>query len=164
MMTVVVMAYVLIASRSKGIHLLPGGEFDDLNHWVLYLSVAAILPLVFLCTRSIGIDSSIGELSYPIYLVHLLVLEQGIKPIANAGISPIYLLLLWTVVLAWFLVKAVEQPMDRIRARLSGKEFPRMPVWPGLRVAAVLPRLAQAVSLHRVKHLLVRSGTSPVRK
>lgn len=38
---------------------------------MLYVGVAALIPLLFSLTRSIKIDRFLGELSYPVYLLHI---------------------------------------------------------------------------------------------
>lgn len=51
---------------------LPGGNTE--KRWIFILLFALFLPTVFELTRNWKFDRAIGELSYPIYLVHLLFL------------------------------------------------------------------------------------------
>jgi peptidoglycan/LPS O-acetylase OafA/YrhL len=49
-------------------------SLDAPRFWITYLLFAALLPFVFCATRRVSVDRVIGDLSYPLYLVHGLVL------------------------------------------------------------------------------------------
>jgi peptidoglycan/LPS O-acetylase OafA/YrhL len=49
-------------------------SLDQPRFWVTYLTFAALLPFVFCATKAIALDRLIGDLSYPLYLVHGVVL------------------------------------------------------------------------------------------
>jgi peptidoglycan/LPS O-acetylase OafA/YrhL len=56
---------------------LPVGLDDFLDaprFWIAYLTFAAAVPFVFVATKSLKIDRVIGDLSYPLYLAHGVVL------------------------------------------------------------------------------------------
>jgi peptidoglycan/LPS O-acetylase OafA/YrhL len=56
---------------------LPKGNVNSLDEprfWIAYLTFAAVLPFVFCATKRVAVDRMIGDLSYPLYLVHGLVL------------------------------------------------------------------------------------------
>lgn len=49
-------------------------DYDTVGFWLTYLVFAAALPCVFALTREWRSDRTIGDLSYPVYLVHGLVI------------------------------------------------------------------------------------------
>jgi len=91
--------------------LLPG----PIGAFLGVLLFAACVPLVFLHTRENRRDRMLGELSYPIYLVHFLVfslLEAWSGPLsAGMKIAAVSL----TLALSWGLYVSVGRPMDRLR-------------------------------------------------
>jgi peptidoglycan/LPS O-acetylase OafA/YrhL len=76
---------------------------------------AACLPSIFALTRASRWDTFIGRLSYPMYLSHLMLL--GVARLAGAWSRPVLLLL--TILVSAALVRFVEDPVDRWRARLK---------------------------------------------
>jgi len=97
----------------------PEGSIDGPRFWLLYLAFAAMIPSLFELTRGSGIDRAIGELSYPLYLVHGIVLgliymrwgaPKGVLPDAFVAVG-------LSVLAAWALKVAVEAPVDRHRQR-----------------------------------------------
>jgi peptidoglycan/LPS O-acetylase OafA/YrhL len=82
---------------------------------VFYGYVAWALPLAFQLTRRSAIDRYIGELSYPVYLVHLLVISIALY----SGWSGPRLAALIVVMVggsAVLLHEVVQKPVDRLRA------------------------------------------------
>lgn len=56
---------------------LPKGNVNSLDEprfWATYVLFAGLLPFVFCATERIAVDRVIGDLSYPLYLVHGLIL------------------------------------------------------------------------------------------
>lgn len=49
-------------------------NLDRPQFWVFYLSASAAIPAIFTLTKTWRIDSFLGELSYPIYISHMLVI------------------------------------------------------------------------------------------
>jgi peptidoglycan/LPS O-acetylase OafA/YrhL len=49
-------------------------SLDQPRFWLAYLTFAALLPFVFRATKEVAIDRLVGDLSYPLYLVHGVVL------------------------------------------------------------------------------------------
>jgi peptidoglycan/LPS O-acetylase OafA/YrhL len=91
--------------------------------WVNFALFALALPLLFEFSRRVNFDRFVGELSYPIYLIHWpmgqLVSQIGFSDLnVRATVS-----LVATLILSVALVKLVVQPVDRYRAaRLTGSE------------------------------------------
>jgi peptidoglycan/LPS O-acetylase OafA/YrhL len=85
------------------------------NHdWKLYLLFGATLPCLFHASNNWRLDRWIGNLSYPIYLIHasvLLFLEIGY------GISSGVIAVVASTLAALILLVAVEEPLERFRQR-----------------------------------------------
>lgn len=84
-----------------------GTWFEHHPYYFLYF-MAAFLPALFTFSRRYKIDRWIGEMSYPIYLVHWPVLIFLVNPTAT---------LLVTLALSALLVILVAAPLDRWRER-----------------------------------------------
>ncbi|MBO0948727.1 acyltransferase family protein [Fibrella forsythiae] len=101
----------------------PGG----LSSAVYRLVITATLPLVFIGSKHNKFDASIGELSYPLYLVHFLVWETlGAWHIGGAYIN-LYTLVIATG-LAYGINQLVGQPIEQLRQRIFNKNSPKKPV------------------------------------
>lgn len=89
-------------------------------HWELvYLTImAACVPCVFCLTKDIRGDRMIGELSYPLYLVHQFWITtvphfmKGTPPRLQGWVG-----ILVSIGAAVLMLKLVDQPVDRWRAR-----------------------------------------------
>lgn len=89
-----------------------------LKHVGFHLLAWIAIPFMFLATRSSRIDRYIGELSYPIYIGHWLVLMFLPRLLTVAGISPTPTLsIIGSVIFAILLVHLVLGPIERFRAR-----------------------------------------------
>lgn len=78
---------------------------------------AAVVPALFQCTRESRVDRWIGDLSYPLYLVHILVLAV----IVRCGLpinGPV--LIAFSTVAAVALMKLVDRPVEAARQRFIG--------------------------------------------
>jgi peptidoglycan/LPS O-acetylase OafA/YrhL len=95
-----------------------------LRHWRyglpgLLAVVPVLLPFAFHATKTNAIDRSLGELSYPVYLIHYLlvfvVAALGIPWLSDArGIA----VMLATLALAWLLWRGVGLPLESRRQRI----------------------------------------------
>lgn len=80
----------------------------------IYLLVLAIsIPFVFIATRDCKIDRYIGELSYPIYLCHLIVVPMCSGDFGYYGFKPV----VFSTALAAGLAYLVGRPLERFRQR-----------------------------------------------
>lgn len=94
---------------------------DDARRLMYVLAVGLSLPAIFAYSRSSRVDSYIGELSYPIYLVHLLVISLYDR-IPHFGLDRVNGILLWSVALAIGLNAFVQRPIEaRLKFRVSTK-------------------------------------------
>ena len=82
--------------------------------WAFLFAVSIAAPYVFHLTKDWKIDRWIGELSYPVYLVHVLVLSflGGFE--TWRGVICVVISVLVSIVI----LLAIEQPVDRWRQRL----------------------------------------------
>lgn len=63
------LSWVTFRLRNGGI-LYEGTDYDSFNHWIFYTCLAISIPFIFLATKDNYFDRLLGELSYPLYLVH----------------------------------------------------------------------------------------------
>lgn len=91
---------------------LPGGWMTRV---AFYAYCGWALPLAFQLTRSNRIDRYLGELSYPIYLVHLLVISVALYS-GWSGYPLASLIVLMTMAASIALHEIVQKPVDRLRA------------------------------------------------
>ena len=93
-------------------------QYDRLELWGSYLIFAFLLPFVFVRFKDNFLDRAIGELSYPLYLIHGLTLGIVIN-ILNAGqrTEPVKLEAVGASLLAALVIHVlVERPTDLLRA------------------------------------------------
>ncbi len=83
-----------------------------------YWLMAACIPLVFLLTKRIKIDRLIGEMSYPVYLCHVLVL-QILSRLGHGGALSVCAA---TLVFAAILLYGFDLPLERLRQKWIEKQ------------------------------------------
>ena len=91
------------------------------GYWLVLLMTVLALPCAFHFSKQFTWDRFIGELSYPVYISHFLVLQLIEKEIQPSGEGTRYVglaVLTMSVLLSVGLVVVVEQPVDRWRHRL----------------------------------------------
>lgn len=103
------------AMMIAGIILLPNtGLSHSVQSWLVYIGMAIGTPFAFAATRQNGYDRWIGELSYPIYLTHLVVIAGVlIYELPYPSWSAIAI----TLVLSSAILKFIEHPVDKWRQR-----------------------------------------------
>ncbi len=110
---------------------LPG---DDAKLWVYTLLFAMALPFIFYLTKNYKWDRYVGELSYPLYLVHVLViLVLKYTDISNtfSGITAIICSTLAAMVLYHYVTIPVER-IRQSRVKVKKNKDAAMPVsWKG---------------------------------
>lgn len=91
----------------------------NLKNLALFGLFALIIPATFLFQASTRWDRAIGELSYPIYICHMLVLVLVERLLANWAISnkvlETVLTLIGSIAFAALLNKIVAAPLERLR-------------------------------------------------
>jgi peptidoglycan/LPS O-acetylase OafA/YrhL len=95
---------------------------------VPYLLFAAGLPFLFKLTKDKRLDANIGELSYPIYMCHVLIIglirwsPLNTAPFVGSG-WPRYALSIALVIAAAFLLdRLVVLPVDQLRLKFGAKK------------------------------------------
>jgi peptidoglycan/LPS O-acetylase OafA/YrhL len=93
----------------------------DLFAWKilpLYGLTAALVPFLFAVTKDLKADKLLGELSYPVYLCHIVVIDTaqraGVDPFVQRWVVPIA-----TLAVAVLIYVVVDRPLDAIRNRWS---------------------------------------------
>jgi peptidoglycan/LPS O-acetylase OafA/YrhL len=99
----IVLVYVL------GYELLPDRMRQDL---VLYPLMLGAMPFIFIATKNSAVDAHLGELSYPTYLLHLLIIEAPAIFPTFAG-PRVFSVILWSLALSAALNWLVQRPLER---------------------------------------------------
>jgi len=85
--------------------------------WLFYGFVCLSLPFVFDFSKSSKIDSRIGELSYPVYISHMLVIVS-ISPFLSLAGGQEYKgewAVVFTILVSYILVRLISDPIEKIR-------------------------------------------------
>lgn len=88
----------------------------------VYLLTALWTPFLFSVSKNSRIDRFLGDLSYGVYLNHLLVISVvtiGLKRFSISEQLLIPLVLVGTTLAAMFVLWWIERPIDRIRQRIA---------------------------------------------
>jgi peptidoglycan/LPS O-acetylase OafA/YrhL len=95
---------------------------------VPYILVAAGMPFLFKLSKDISLDASIGELSYPIYMGHGLIIglllwsPLNTAPFIGSGWPRHVLTIVLVIAGAFLLDRLVVLPIDRLRIRFGAKK------------------------------------------
>jgi peptidoglycan/LPS O-acetylase OafA/YrhL len=86
--------------------------------WMELAMIFLALPSIFLLTRSGQRDRLLGELSYPLYVCHILCA----KLVAQLGLFPgafgsTVAMVAMSIGVSWLILKYIDAPMSRLRAR-----------------------------------------------
>jgi peptidoglycan/LPS O-acetylase OafA/YrhL len=90
---------------------------------ILLALVAVGLPAVHGLSHRSSLDRGIGELSYPFYLGHLLVLGlvASVPALQGRDMAIALVAVLVTLLLSWLVVRVVDEPIEAFRRRLAAK-------------------------------------------
>ncbi|MEZ5996149.1 MAG: acyltransferase [Hyphomonadaceae bacterium] len=99
----------------------------ELSRWIMYVLIALGIPFVFNATKNIAIDRWIGDLSYPLYLTHLLVI--GAVLTFNPP-TPAWIAIGGSLALSVLILVLIEHPVDRWRQRRVEKVAHRVAAAP----------------------------------
>jgi peptidoglycan/LPS O-acetylase OafA/YrhL len=92
-----------------------------------YLLIAAGIPFLFKLTKDNALDANIGELSYPIYMCHVLVLglitwsPLNHAPFIGSGWPRYIFSIVLVIAAAFFLDRLIVLPIDKLRVRFGAK-------------------------------------------
>lgn len=109
-------------------------HFGRTNHHNLFTLVpltvwtlVAAIPLLFLATQRSAFDREIGELSYPLYICHILVFQVGHNLYGRTRTTDIALMIV-SIAFAYLLKQFIDKPVDRYRHGMLRKQMaPRTP-------------------------------------
>jgi peptidoglycan/LPS O-acetylase OafA/YrhL len=113
------------------IYLLASGLFmadvPAVVRFVFPLVVALFLPAIFSLSQRSSLDTRIGELSYPVYLVHLLILTYGINAFRATfplfrDVPIFFILTVLSIAAGYALLILVDRPIDRIRHLITERK------------------------------------------
>lgn len=95
----------------------PGNIY--LWEWVFYMLMAFLISFIFYFSRSNRWDRQIGELSYPVYIVHILI-NNLINPLVIVPLTlnknwQSLIVLLGSVVISWLMLEIIQKPIEKIR-------------------------------------------------
>jgi peptidoglycan/LPS O-acetylase OafA/YrhL len=97
--------------------------------YVIYATSIPSIPILFDLTRKSRFDIALGNLSYPIYIVHMLIISVAFAilhhtnaKINGSVIASIVIVAVLVASMALYLV--VEKPVDEMRQRLAGAGSP----------------------------------------
>ncbi|RYF62872.1 MAG: acyltransferase, partial [Cytophagaceae bacterium] len=102
---------------------MPGGVSSGLYR----LTTMACLPLVFIGSKHNKLDARIGELSYPLYLVHFLVWETLLAWKVGGVYINLYTLVIATG-LAYLINRLVGERIEGLRQRIFNRNTAQKPV------------------------------------
>lgn len=102
-----------------GFHSLPIPELYKL--WGYYLIFWLALPYMFSYSKNLILDRKLGELSYPIYISHVLVISVLSLHAIQTRLSstPVFVLatIIFTLILSALLVKYIQEPIEKYRQK-----------------------------------------------
>ena len=104
-----VVLYCMLAHRA-----LTRGFTNEGKVWLLYALITLIVPFLFQATRRARWDRYLGELSYPVYAVHMLV-GLALEDRPDNGMA----ILLVTLLAAAAMLIVVELPVEAVRGRIG---------------------------------------------
>ena len=97
------------------------------RNFICVVLVFLSLPILFDWTKKSRLQKWVGDLSYPVYICHILVkwVLLGLMGVSKKGVTnpPGWLLLIGAVALAGLLLWLVDYPIDRWRQRRAEKLF-----------------------------------------
>jgi len=107
----------------------------QLKNWALYIFCCLSLPFIFTVSKSSKLDAKIGELSYPIYVSHILVFSIlfPLLTVSKWQEQKVFIATISTMFVSYMLVVLIAKPIEKIRQ---------------YRVQALLRKTALQVGLH----------------
>jgi len=93
---------------------------SEVTRWGMYVLIALAIPFVFDAFKNFAWDRWIGDLSYPLYLVHLLVIGAVLTFIPNAPYAA-WVAIGGSLALSALTLVLIDHPVDRWRQRRAEK-------------------------------------------
>jgi peptidoglycan/LPS O-acetylase OafA/YrhL len=95
--------------------------WGPLRIWILLLMIALALPPLFIRFGSERVDDAVGQFSYPVYMLHFLVITIVTAIVPLAPSESIYLSLAITLAGCIWLIRVFEKPAQRPAAASDQK-------------------------------------------
>jgi len=94
-------------------------DIDGRRTWGFFSLIALSVPFLFALTKSSAIDRALGNLSYPVYVIHsfvcMVLVWMGIGKWTDPGIATVAV----TLVVSVLLHRYLEKPIENMRALVS---------------------------------------------
>ncbi|WP_457435260.1 acyltransferase family protein [Pseudomonas sp. TE3786] len=119
-MNLLLLGGVLYVMAVKGYPIIEKATgYDTVALWLRYCVFALCLPFVFLLWKNNRVDRWLGDFSYPVYIVHGLVIGivLGRTGLAQGGYAAQITIVAVSLLIAGFACVAIETPFDRWRQR-----------------------------------------------
>ncbi len=94
------------------------GDQDALVSWLFYLTVFFCTPFLFELTKRSSIDRMVGQLAYPVYLGHFVIIAI-VMHYYEGEIDKSVVSLIGTIAFALFAYYVIDNPIENIRVRIS---------------------------------------------
>jgi len=113
------MAIAVSVWLTGGVFLFSGQEnYDELRLWLFYIGLMLAIPFLFSYSAEKRLDGFIGELSYPLYLVHGIILGSVFGFMGNQADGVVLLVASVMSILASIVVyQLIDRPVDKVRHR-----------------------------------------------
>jgi peptidoglycan/LPS O-acetylase OafA/YrhL len=93
---------------------------DERFKWILYVLFAATIPTLFGTTKDLKLDRVVGELSYPVYIVHMLLFAVVGTLGKHAGVTiGGEMVAVLAIAVSSLLYVFVDQPINKWRQRFA---------------------------------------------
>ncbi len=99
-------------------------QFDIyLREWLFYIALVFLIPIIFCYSKDSVLDRSLGDLSYPVYISHILV-NNVVHPLIFVPFSldrnwQPAIVLAASIALSIVINKFVQQPIELIRRKIA---------------------------------------------
>jgi peptidoglycan/LPS O-acetylase OafA/YrhL len=90
---------------------------------MLTIICSCILPFLFAKTKTSKYDRQLGNLSYPIYINHLIMIPISMTILNSLGANKnflIFVVLTLSITMALIMIKYIEEPIEKIRQKIAG--------------------------------------------
>ncbi|NID08776.1 acyltransferase family protein [Fibrivirga algicola] len=94
---------------------------DGISSALYRLTIGVSLPFLFAYTKNSHFDNRIGDLSYPLYIVHFLVWETLSAYAIGGAYSNLYTLAI-ALAIAYTINRLVGEPIERVRQRVFSQQ------------------------------------------
>ena len=123
----VILVFILMATGFYGyLPSYPGGLLPfSWNETIYFLSVAVSIPFVFHYLKNSKIDNRIGQLSYPMYISHLLV-AAGMYALPFPFVKQSWVIVTGTAIVAYLLDIFIARPLEKYRQGRVRRPFEKL--------------------------------------